>query len=91
MMYNFANYYNGTYGIWSICAIPQRKADYKSGSSKYWDCGDGVIRLSDHWGVVGSCFWRIDSFPMRGIFKERNCGFILYSDLREATKDQLKK
>ncbi len=40
---------------------PQRTPDYVSDSgSKYWYVGDSVIRQSDHWGNVASCYWTIN-------------------------------
>lgn len=82
-MITFENYFVNTYGVWITCERPQRKPDFKSGSSKYWDCGDKVIRESDHWGVVGTCFWKIDCFPIKGIFIQKNCGMIAYSNFQE--------
>ena len=30
-------------------------------SSKYWYSENGVTRVSDHWGIVASCNWTINS------------------------------
>jgi hypothetical protein len=78
---NFTDFFLHTYGVWKSCAVPDRRADFKTEDSKYWDCGDKVIRQSDHWGIVGSCFWKIDGLPKRGILFASHCGEIAYADL----------
>lgn len=77
---NFTDFFQHTYGVWKSCAVPDRRPDFKTEDSKYWDCGDKVIRQSDHWGIVGSCFWKIDGLPKRGILFAAHCGEIAYVD-----------
>ena len=77
---NFTDFFLHTYGVWKSCAVPDRRPDFKTDDSKYWDCGDKVIRQSDHWGIVGSCFWKIDGLPKRGILFASHCGEIAYAD-----------
>lgn len=83
-MYSFDNFYVETYGVWIRCKQPNRTPDFKSpksqSSSKYWDFGDYVVRKSNHWGIVGSCFWKLDGLPKRGIlnFSSQECGMIYY-------------
>ena len=77
---NFTDFFLHTYGVWKSCAVPERRPDFKTEDSKYWDCGDKVIRQSDHWGIVGSCYWKIDGLPKRGILFATHCGEIAYTD-----------
>lgn len=85
-MINFENFYIETYGVWKICSEPNRAPDFKStkpnSASKYWDCGDYVVRKSNHWGVVGSCFWRVDGAKKKQAlnFAQPICAMIYYKD-----------
>lgn len=85
-MYSFANFYVETYGVWIRCKQPDRTPDFASkkaqSSSKYWDFGDYVVRKSNHWGIVGSCFWKLDGLPKKGILNlaSQECGMIYYKD-----------
>jgi hypothetical protein len=56
------NFFIGTYANWtSVSEVPNRTPDYISESySNYWYSNKGVVRLSDHWGVVSSNFWELD-------------------------------
>lgn len=76
----FTDFFVHSYGVWKSCAPPDRRPDFKTEDSKYWDCGDKVIRQSNHWGIVGSCFWKIDGLPKRGILFDLHCGEIAYAD-----------
>ena len=61
MKYSFVNFNKATVADWSRCEIPERKPDYISFSgSAYWDYGNRVRRLSDHWGIVRSCKWLLE-------------------------------
>lgn len=83
-MYTFADFYIETYGVWKPCEQPNRTPDFKSDKtdSKYWDCGDYVVRKSNHWGIVGTCFWKLEGFPRRGVLRldKHECGMIYYKD-----------
>lgn len=59
-MFDFTNFSVETEGNWTSCSQPSSRADFKSDVSRYWNLGNGVIRKSNHWGVVGNCFWRIN-------------------------------
>lgn len=78
-MYSFENFYLATVADWSRCEIPERLPDYVSFSgSAYWDCGDRVKRLADHWGDVASCRWFIEGT----IFPIFICGECHYEEFR---------
>lgn len=83
---NFTDFFLHTYGVWKSCAVPDRRPDFKTEDSKYWDCGDKVVRQSDHWGIVGSCYWKIDGLPKRGILFENHCGELAYADFGTSKK-----
>lgn len=91
-MHDFSDFYLETYGVWKVCEQPNRTPDFKSPktASKYWDCGDYVIRKSNHWGVVGSCFWRLDGFPRKNVLNLGNqeCAMIYYKDLGTARQEK---
>lgn len=41
--------------------LPVGNCHYRSQSgSQYWYASNGVYRISNHWGKVGSCYWTID-------------------------------
>ena len=69
---DFGTFFHATKGTWKRCNKPKRKPDYVSKrkymgietkciSSQYWygsdSKGDYIIRQSDHWGNVATCFW----------------------------------
>ena len=64
----FDNFWRNTNANFCACQVPDREPDFvsKSGSS-YWDEGDAVVRMSDHWtgqhGVrnIVNCYWVIDT------------------------------
>lgn len=79
-MPNIDNFYLNTFTIFKeVAGVPITKPDYisytPSGevSSKYWydtDVLDGsitIIRQSDHWGRVGSCYWVLDRLSGNGL------------------------
>lgn len=76
---DFDNFWRSTVADFVECARPSREPDYVSKSgSLYWDDGDGVIRLSNHWtGQLGvtkivNCYWKIQSSaPQRRNFKSK--------------------
>jgi hypothetical protein len=62
---SWENFHDATVAWWTpveFAAIPARKPDFASGSgSMYWDLGDAVLRVSDHWGTsIRSCDWFLD-------------------------------
>lgn len=58
-MFTFNDFHEATFAIFTPCATPDRDPDFVSDSgSRYWDCGDRVIRRADHWGwEIASCSW----------------------------------
>lgn len=59
--HNANSFHVRTIAEYTRCARPRRKPDFTSPSgSKYWFTDTGVIRASDHWGRVRSCYWTID-------------------------------
>ena len=87
---DFTNFFSNTYGAWKSCNLPDRRPDFKNGKSKYWDYGDKVIRQSDHWGIVGSCYWKIDGLPKKGILFAAHCGEIAYGDFGDSKQERQK-
>jgi hypothetical protein len=55
-------FFKSTYANFTVCETPKRNPDYVSDSgSKYWYVENSVVRQSDHWGDVASCYWDINS------------------------------
>lgn len=55
---DFTSFHHATVANFQPCAVPRREPDFVSASgSAYWDDGDAVVRASDHWGRVRSCWW----------------------------------
>lgn len=79
MIYSFENFYKATVADWNRCEIPERDPDYVSFSgSAYWDYGNRVRRLSDHWGEVASCKWLLTGKPIQAFL----CGECYYDEFR---------
>jgi hypothetical protein len=54
-------FYKNTKANFSSVEIPQTPPDFESESgSRYWYLPEGVIRASDHWGGVATCYWLLD-------------------------------
>lgn len=54
------NYAHRTIACWRACKPPDGTPDYESTSgSAYYYSNEGVIRVSDHWGEVGGCYWAL--------------------------------
>lgn len=77
-MRNFRNF-TSTVADWIQCEIPEREPDFVSFcGSAYWDYGDRVRRLSDHWGQLRNSRWLLHG-------KESNifcCAECFYEDFR---------
>jgi hypothetical protein len=61
---DFRNFWLRSIGNFTVCEPPERYPDHESWSgSLYWDEGDHVVRLSDHWtgqfgvGPIKECRW----------------------------------
>ena len=61
---DFRNFWSHTQATFTACETPIRQPDFLSQfGSQYWDCGDWVVRRSDHWsgqhGVrnIVNCKW----------------------------------
>jgi hypothetical protein len=81
--YNFTNFHMATVADWCLCEIPDRDPDFVSYSgSAYWDLGDRVRRLSDHWGIVASCKWLMEGRRVRAFL----CGEVWYDEMRSMRK-----
>lgn len=58
---NKENFYLNTQGFFNICEKPTRLPDFTSKSgSFYWYENNGVIRHSNHWDKVASCYWELN-------------------------------
>lgn len=75
--YDRTNFFERTLANFDPCKRPTINPDFWSFSgSSYWYTEKGVIRLSDHWGSVSSCFWLIDWQASRKYL----CGFAKWED-----------
>lgn len=55
---NNHTYFVKTFGQFNFCKTPISSPDYISESgSQYWYTEKGLIRQSDHWGIVCTCRW----------------------------------
>ena len=61
--YNKLNFHSHTFCIWKevlFNEINNQKISYKSKSgSQYIFSSDGLYRISNHWGRVANCHWRL--------------------------------
>lgn len=61
--YTRINFHTHTFCLWNeviIEDIKELKLHFKSKhDSQYYFTNDGVYRLSDHWGRVANCHWRL--------------------------------
>ena len=77
-MRNFRNF-TSSVADWTLCEEPDRPPDYYSFcGSAYWDYGDRVRRLSNHWGQLRRSKWLLNG-------KESNvycCGECYYEEFR---------
>jgi hypothetical protein len=93
----FGNFWRSTQAHFLEHDYPKdREPDFQSKSgSKYWDAGDGVIRLSDHWSLqhgvkqIVDCHWTIDTRQVR--IKQQVSGKCLYSDFSLRTRKRAKR
>lgn len=81
--YNKLNFHSHTFCIWKevpVTEIQELKLHFKSKhDSQYYFTTDGVYRLSDHWGRVANCHWRL--IPLTDFKNQRNTvAYANYSD-----------
>ena len=73
-IYNKTNFHSHTFCIWKevpATEIQELKLHFKSKhDSQYYFTTDGVYRLSDHWGRVANCHWRL--IPLTNFKNQRN-------------------
>ncbi len=71
--FNRSNFHTRTFCIWKevdYLEISGLKINYKSKSgSQYIFTKEGIYRISNHWGRVADCHWRL--IPI-GLFKNQN-------------------
>jgi hypothetical protein len=80
MGYDKTNFFFRTWANYQSCKTPRTNPDYWSFSgSSYWHLENGVIRLSDHWGAVGTCLWTLDWECSRRYL----CGFAAWDDFKD--------
>lgn len=81
-IFTWENFYQSTVADWKQCEIPERQPDYISFSgSVYWNYGNKVRRLSDHWGKnIASCCWYLDYRDIK--LKYCLCGECYFYDFR---------
>ncbi|MDN3677124.1 hypothetical protein QWY90_07340 [Flavobacterium paronense] len=81
--YNKLNFHSYTFCIWKevlFSEISDLKINYKSQSgSQYIFTAEGLYRISNHWGRVANCHWRL--IPLAD-FKNQNTivGFANWTD-----------
>ena len=72
--YNKTNFHSHTFCIWKevpVAEIQELKLHFKSKhDSQYYFTTDGVYRLSDHWGRVANCQWRL--IPLTHFKNQKN-------------------
>ena len=72
--YNKTNFHSHTFCIWKevpVTEIQELKLHFKSKhNSQYYFTSDGVYRLSDHWGRVANCHWRL--IPLTHFKNQKN-------------------
>lgn len=80
--YNKTNFHSHTFCVFTevaIAEIQNRAVNYKSKSgSSYYFTEIGVYRLSNHWGRVANCKWRLESVNSTSNSKTR-LGFALWT------------
>lgn len=68
-------FFKNTFAEFTPTRIPNRNPDFISESgSRYWFFANGVIRKSDHWGMVADCYWTL---------KEGEVGFAHWKDFEK--------
>jgi len=85
MFYNESNFHINSKAIFTPCDMPTGQPDFVSDSgSSYWYMNGGVVRVSNHWGHVASCFWYLkgQKHPNRGcLTTETLAAFTSFSDM----------
>ena len=87
MIITFQNFHDRTRAAFTACQAPDRAPDFVSDSgSKYWDCGESVVRSADHWsaeecGDLRSCNWSRSEDPE--YFGKDRAGFCQYADFHQ--------
>ncbi len=84
--YTRHNFFNRTYCVFKgvpLREITRRKPNYRSESgSTYYYTKHGVYRLSNHWGRIAKCQWRLVSDIATDI-DDLRLGFAEWEDFRE--------
>lgn len=65
---NQNNFTHGTSAVFSKTTKrpdrePDKKSPKKGSDSEYWVTPMGIVRGSDHWGIVGTCNWDLAGSP----------------------------
>jgi len=81
--YTKINFHSHTFCIWKevpVTEIQELKLHFKSKhESQYYFTNEGVYRLSDHWGRVANCHWRL--IPLTHFKNQKNTvAFANWSD-----------
>lgn len=77
--YDFDSFFHSTVADFGLAEVPDRPPDFVSYSgSAYWDMGNCVRRLSDHWGIVASCKWLLEGRRVKAFA----CGECPYEEFR---------
>lgn len=86
------NFYISTLGTFiPVTEVPERQPDYKSysrrynTSSQYYYTDEGLYRVSDHWGRVARCQWKLNGIVNQvescDVLPNTQIGFISWGDL----------
>lgn len=94
---DFSNFWLRSIANFTLCERPTREPDYISWSgSIYWNQGDHLVRLSDHWtgqfgvGPIRECKWYLlqDQRQLPNIEVVAKCD---YSEFQMLKKKSMKK
>ena len=88
MKRDFSNFFGNSIADFYRCEIPDRDPDFVSFTgSAYWDYGNKIRRLSDHWGKLRTSIWFLDGKRT----KIYCCGECYYSEFRTISADMFKE
>ena len=96
---DFRNFWLRSIANFTVCERPTRTPDYESWSgSLYWDEGDHVVRLSDHWtgqfgvGSIRECKWYLtEDRPLPNMDVTARCDYDEFRMIKKKTMKKRKK
>lgn len=98
----FETFHQKTRASFRPCRPPDREPDFVSpGRSVYWDCGDRVVRASDHWSgqngceEIGGCVWTYEGPCRPGVWEAGECAYTEFTrririiEIRQASLEEI--